>query len=321
MKQHLKTTLQGLIMGIVETIPGVSGSTLALIMGIYDNFIDFLNDLSNIVKTSLYLFIKKSTLKEVFVQIKLANWKFGSFLLLGMVIGVAIFANIMSLLLHHYPNYTLAFFFSLIVSSLIVPWREVKNKTPQTYLLLIVSAVAFYMFVGLHPVTIHGTPPYWLAFVSGLFAICAMLLPGISGSFILLLMGMYDYVITAVSDFTKLSVNSAQFTTLVLVGIGALIGFITFGRLLKIALKEYRDDLMTVLVGLMIGSLRVLWPYFVVTCSVPTIEENACPEQFIEFTRVVPSQMMYSESLVTTIVLFATVLIFGFLNFVVFRSK
>jgi putative membrane protein len=262
------TILQGIVMGIVETIPGVSASTLALIMGIYDRFVDLLHQFSDVFKEKMLFFAGKSTPRKVWGKVLDIDYKFGGLLFFGMFTGIGIFSHIMSFLLTNYPAYTYGFFFGLIIASVSVPWSRIKKKTRTEWLIAGITAVVFFVFLGFKPAVIVGIPSPFLVFVAGFFAICAMVLPGISGSFVLLLFGLYDYVIEAVKNLTKLNVSQPEIINLFALAAGLTFGFATFVRLLKYILLKYPTYLMATLVGLMLGSLRVLWPF-------PRIEEGA----------------------------------------------
>lgn len=259
--QNLKTILQGVVMGITETIPGVSASTLALIMGIYDQFVHVLHQLSEVLKTALLWLGRRKSFAELRHALRDIHWRFGILLFLGMLLGVGVFSHVMSYSLDNFPAYTYAFFFGLILASLPVPWQRLEKVGRREVAVMLITAVAFFLFLGLNPVEHPGVPPLWLVFVGGAIGICAMVLPGISGSFVLLLLGLYDYVIHAVKNATRLDISGPDLLHLVVLALGVLVGFATFVRLLKKWLERHPAPLMSFLVGLMLGSLRILWPY------------------------------------------------------------
>lgn len=272
--QNLKTVIQGTVMGIVETIPGVSASTLALIMGIFDQFVDVLHELSEVLKTTLLWFARRRTFADVRAAFIAIQWRFGSLLLLGMLLGVAVFSNVLSYTLEHYPAYTFAFFFGLILASIPVPWQRLDKVGRREIGIALVTAVLFFLFLGLKPAVISGVPPLWLVFLGGAIGICAMVMPGISGSFVLLLMGLYDYVIGAVKAATRLEITTAELLALGALAAGVLVGFATFVRLLKVWLERYPGFILSFLVGLMLGSLRALWPFSKLTLGAAALNEG-----------------------------------------------
>lgn len=258
---YLHTILQGMVMGIVEVIPGVSGSTLALIMGIYDKFINFLHQISDLIKVILKVLLGRSHLKDIFKTFHSIDYKFGGLLIAGMLLGIGGFSHIMSYLLEHHPIYTSAFFFGLILASVRVPFFQIKKITPEVWLTFIFSSVLFFFILGLNPAASVSSPSLFRIFIAGFFAICAMVLPGVSGSFVLLLFGMYDYIIEHVKNVTKLSATPQEILNLSVLALGIVLGFAIFVRVLKYGLKKYPSYLMAFLAGLMVASLRILWPF------------------------------------------------------------
>lgn len=264
-KANLTTLGQGIIMGIVEVIPGVSGSTLALIMGIYDKFIDFLHQLSDLIKMAIKVITGKVSFSDLLSFLKRINYKFGGFLILGMLIGIGVFSHIMSYLLEHHPIYTNAFFFGLILASVRVPFFQIKKKTANVWTTFILSSLLFFFVLGLNPATRTTAPSLLFTFMAGFFAICAMVLPGVSGSFVLLLFGMYDYIIGLVKKLTEFNLHGSEIITLVTLGLGIIMGFAIFVRVIKYALQKFPSYLMAFLAGLMVASLRVLWPFMILS--------------------------------------------------------
>lgn len=296
--QNIKTIIQGSVMGIVETIPGVSASTLALIMGIYDQFVDVLHEVSEVMKTSLLWLGRRRTFSDVRAALAAIQWRFGILLFLGMLLGVGVFSHVMSFSLENFPAYTFAFFFGLILASLPVPWQRLESVGRREIAIALGTAALFFLFLGLKPAALAGAPPLWLVFVGGAIGICAMVLPGVSGSFVLLLMGLYDYVIGAVKNFTRLDVSQAELASLFVLALGVLVGFATFVRALKIWLERYPAFIMSFLVGLMLGSLRVLWPY----------------------DKLSPGVALPSESLITTLIILVTTAGVVYLNSLAVRD-
>ena len=261
----LRTFFQGMVMGAVETIPGVSASTLALIMGIYDRFVDLLHDVSTFGKQLVKTILGKDSFSSVKSTFFLIDRKFGGYLIFGMIASIGVFSHIMSYLLHNQRPLTLAFFFGLVLASVKVPWRQISKKSSETLFVVVLSLVTTYVLLGLNPASNASAPSTVTLFLGGFFAICAMVLPGISGSFVLLLFGLYDYVIESVKDLTSLNIELADFLSLVSLGSGILLGFAVFIRFLKFLLDKFPNYLMSFLTGLMLASLRVLWPFIIET--------------------------------------------------------
>ena len=258
---NLLTIFQGMIMGIAEVIPGVSGSTLALVMGIYYKFIDLLHQVSEFGKELLKLLLGKSSRVSLWKKFVLIDFKFGIQLVIGMAISVALFSHLISDLLDSSPQYVYAFFFGLIIASIPIPWNEMTRHTYREYLIVGVSFVSTFILLGLTPTETKEDPSLLLLLFGGIVGISGMVLPGVSGSFILLTLGLYDYIIGMIKDLTRLGISSQQLLHLATFGAGLVIGFIGFVRILKWALKNYPSELLAALIGLMLASLRVLWPF------------------------------------------------------------
>lgn len=294
MKAKIVTVLQGMVMGIAEIIPGVSGSTLALVMGIYDNFIEFLSEVSDFLKSIIKFVLRKEDFSTLKANFKKINLRFGIFLLVGMALSLALFSHVITVLLESYPQYVFSFFFGLVLASISIPWTEMKTKGAKQLVLLVVTFVIFFIILGLKPATVVNPSPIFL-FFAGAAAICAMVLPGISGSFIFLLLGVYDYIISLLRDFTKLSIDSTKLIALTAVALGIVVGFSVFVKFLKAGLKKYPSEIMAFLVGIMLASLRVLWPFMSINGPVHEEEISTLP-------KVLPWEVP-TEQLVLSIVL------------------
>ncbi len=237
--------MRGVFMGASDVVPGVSGGTMAFILGIYEELINSLRTLGEprFIKAVLSLRIRDA--------MEMANWKF--LLSLGAGIGLAILtlAHSLEWLLVNHPVFLWSFFFGLVLASVFVVAQRVGEWTLQRALALVAGAVGAFMLVGLVPVQTPET--WWFLFLSGALAICAMILPGVSGAFILLLLGKYQFVLSAVTQRDILS--------LALVAAGAAIGLVTFAQILGRLFERYHDTTVALLTGLMIGSLRKVWPW------------------------------------------------------------
>ena len=250
--KYIMTAVKGACMGAADVIPGVSGGTIAFIMGIYD---DFVSSLASINGEAVRLLLKG--------QFK-AFWKHinGSFLLslvIGIGISVIALAGLMQTLLSDYPIQTWAFFFGLIVASSVFIIRGISGWKLREGVLLLLGMVLGVTICTLSPTQ---TPDgLWFIFISGAIAICAMILPGISGSFILLILGKYQYIMGVISDLVS-GVNIGQNILIIGVfGIGAVIGILSFSKLLHWLLARWEKETMIVLAGFIIGSLVKVWPW------------------------------------------------------------
>ena len=250
--KYIVTAVKGACMGAADVIPGVSGGTIAFIMGIYDEFVGSLAS------------INMEAVKLLFSGKFKAFWKHinGSFLLslvIGIGISVVALAGIMQYLLANKPIQTWAFFFGLIVASSIFIIRGISGWKLREVLFLIFGVILGVTICTLSPTQ---TPDgLWFIFLSGAIAICAMILPGISGSFILLILGKYQYIMGVISDLVS-GVNIGQNILIIGVfGIGAVIGILAFSKLLHWLLARWEKETMIVLAGFIIGSLVKVWPW------------------------------------------------------------
>jgi putative membrane protein len=267
LKDYLLITLRGIGMGAADVVPGVSGGTIAFITGIYEELI---NSIKNINLVAIRLFFSGRWI---------SFWKHinGNFLLsvfAGIFISVLSLAKVLEFLLEHQPVLIWSFFFGLIIASSYVVARKIKNWDYARVVALVGGVgIAFYI-TSVTPAT--TTDARWFVLLSGGLASCAMILPGISGSFILLLLGKYAFALNAV--------NERIIMDLLLLAVGAVAGLVLFSNLLSWLLKRYHDATIAVLVGFMIGSLNKIWPWkeTLKTITVdgevrPLVEKNILP--------------------------------------------
>ncbi|PSO44416.1 MAG: hypothetical protein BRC23_01110 [Parcubacteria group bacterium SW_4_49_11] len=262
MPDRLRTFLQGLIMGATEVIPGVSSSTLALVMGIYEAYVEFLFEISEAVKRTLWKPFQSSnprSLKEIWGNV---SWRFGLTLIGGMVVAILGLARLLEFLLGVSENGVFAFFFGLVLGAVWIPFRRISARTVGIVSLIVLTAITFFfLFHFVNPVAVD--PPLWLFFLGGFIGVSAMVLPGISGSFVLLIVGVYKPAIALVSSLVEGDISFMLLTKLITLGLGVLLGFLLFIRVVRYALQRWHDVLMAFLGGLMLASLRFLWPFAV----------------------------------------------------------
>lgn len=254
-------SVKGMCMGAADVVPGVSGGTIAFITGIYDELI---NSIKSINAASLKMFFT-GKLGEFW---KMINGKFLLFLLAGIGISVFSLAKIITWLLVAYPVLVWSFFFGLVLASTWFVGKDVKERNWKTGLgFLLGAALAFYITVA----TPAETPSHFLfIFLCGAIAICAMILPGISGSFILVLLGKYFFIMEAV--------KTLDLKVIAIFGIGACVGITSFSRLLSYALSHMRNITLAVLSGFMLGSLNKVWPW---KETLEGVEQNVAPNAFV----------------------------------------
>jgi putative membrane protein len=250
MYRHIKLALKGMLMGIAEVIPGVSGGTIAFITGIYERLIDAIRS----VDLEFVRSVGRLRLRQAWSHI---DGNFLIVLFLGMAIGIITGVFGVTHLMDNYPEELWGFFFGLIVASAIYIGRKVPAWKLDKVILLVVGAAFSYGITVLSPA--EGSESLIYVFASGLIAISALILPGISGSFILLLLGMYTIVIPSVKQV--LSFEFGAFPVVLVFALGCVLGLLTFSRVLSWLFHNYHDRTLAFLTGIMIGSLNKIWPW------------------------------------------------------------
>ncbi|MDG1451737.1 MAG: DUF368 domain-containing protein [Polaribacter sp.] len=244
-RDYIIIGLKGMGMGAADVVPGVSGGTIAFISGIYE---ELLTSISN-VNFGLLKTLKKEGFKVAWKQL---NGAFLVSLFLGIFMSIVSLAKTIKYLLENEPVLLWSFFFGLVLASIIFIGKQVENWNYK-FLFLAMFGVAFGYIITIASSTTLTEINYLFLVFAGAIASCAMILPGISGSYILLLMGVYPIVMTAIThrDFTIISA----------IGIGVILGLLLFSRLLKWLFKKYKNQMLVVLTGLMLGSLNKVWPW------------------------------------------------------------
>jgi len=247
------TAFKGMAMGIAETIPGVSGGTIAFITGIYENLLGSIKAF----KPSLIKTWKEEGIKSVWKEI---NGNFLFSLLGGMVIGIGIGIVAVEKLLESYPPVVWAFFFGLIIASIIYVGKQV-TKWDLGPIVSIILGIGIAFGITLLPIgQVNESLPF--VFLCGAIAVSALILPGISGSFILLIMGMYSYILhDTLKEGLLTNHESGALITMVVFGLGMIVGLVTMARFLTWALQKYNNITLALLTGFMIGALNKLWPW------------------------------------------------------------
>jgi putative membrane protein len=259
---HIITFVQGIALGIAEIIPGVSGSTVALLMGIYDDFIDLLYQGSELVKVFLLFIVGKKKWKAVHQQFISIPWKFGSALGLGMISAIIGLSNIIIYLLVNFPSHLFAFLFGLTVPTMMIVWGQIKKKNQTSLLIILFTAAALFTLFSFAGTSLKTTNPHPLhLFTGGMVGISAMVLPGVSGSFMLLVLGLYNFVVGLISDVSHGEVTTEAVTQLGILISGMAVGFLTTVRVVKYAFAKARDQIMSFIMGLLVASWFVLWPF------------------------------------------------------------
>ena len=244
-KEQFIIFLKGMAMGAANVIPGVSGGTIAIITGIFERIINALKAFDLLAARMLFKGKFREFAKHVDLQFLVA-------LMLGIGIAIITFARLLEFLFREYPVYLWAFFFGLVLASVYSVGKTIKNRHLAS-IISFAAGAAIAIFVSIaSPGTENDN--IWYLLLCGVVAICSMILPGISGSFVLLLMGNYQLVMID-------AINNWRFEVLLPIGIGAVVGIIAFSHVLSWLLKRFPDSTIALLTGFILGSLGILWPW------------------------------------------------------------
>lgn len=302
--QYFLLYLKGIAMGAADVIPGVSGGTIAFISGIYEELVSTIHNLN----FKLFSVWKKNGFLAAW---KIYNLKFLLILFVGVLTSIISLAKLIGWLLENHPILVWSFFFGLIVASILYVGKQIKPWNTKILLALILAGFGSYFITLAEPIS--SPESNWFLLLSGFIAIIAMILPGISGSFILLLIGSYEIVINTINNLTGslTTYNWTVFTDSLLklfsFAVGAIIGLKVFSGILTWLFNNYRNTTLAVLTGFMIGALNKVWPWKEVLSwrlnsngeRVPLLEKSVLPQNF------------EGETLLFTAILFA---LFGFLT-------
>lgn len=260
-KDYIILALKGCAMGMADVVPGVSGGTIAFISGIYEELLDSIRSINGQALRLLFGGRFGALWRQV-------NGNFLTAVFVGIGVAFLSLARVMTWLLENEPVAIWSFFFGLIIASAILVGREVRRwSVVNAAALLTGGALAWWITVA----TPAQTPTEgWFVFLTGAVAICAMILPGISGSFILLLLGKYAFMMEAIGNL--------RIKTIALFGAGAVVGIVSFSHLLSWLLKRWHDVTVALLMGFMLGSLNKVWPWKEAVGE--TVERNVTPGHF-----------------------------------------
>lgn len=267
-KTHLLTLLQGLAIGAANAIPGVSGGTLALVFGIYEKLI---GSIKALVSKDFWRAVLSLKLPEAF---KAVNGSFLFVLLCGAVLALLTLARGLEWSFSNYPVFILSFFFGLILASVLPVSRYISRWNASSISSFVIGSIFGFVLVGLTPSHLPTTWPY--LFLSGALAASAMIVPGISGAFMLVLLGNYEYILSVV--------NNRDFGAIAIIGLGAIIGIVSLAQLLSWLFKRYKNTTLALLAGFMLGSLRKIWPWKSAGFGSTDIPENIWPQLVINGT-------------------------------------
>lgn len=276
---YLLLTAKGMAMGAADVVPGVSGGTIAFITGIYS---ELLHSLKSITPKAL-LVLKDQGLVAAWRHI---NGTFLFCVFAGVLLSLKTFAKLITLALESQPILVWSFFFGLVLASIYYFASREGRWSWRQWLACVVAAAAVYSISQVSP---SQLPDYWWVMLfAGFIAICAMILPGISGSFLLLIAGLYPAFLRAI--------NEVDMVVLASFGVGCVFGLLTFSHFLSWLLDRYYQVTMAALIGFLVGSLNVIWPWKQTLVAivdrhgetVPFIQENVLPHQYAALTGIEP---------------------------------
>lgn len=297
MKHYLMVFIKGMAMGAADIVPGVSGGTVAFITGVYE---ELLNSLKKMTPASLAIWYR-----EGFG----AFWRHinGFFLLslfCGILLSILSLANVVTWLLAEHPLLVWGFFYGMVLASTIYIAKPLPFRNPLIVFLFVVGVVFATGVSMIRPAELPGE--WWVVFLAGSIAICAMLLPGTSGSFMLILMGLYGFILQSLVEF--------NLVILISFAAGCATGLLMFSHLLSWLLRNYHDVTLALMTGFLLGSLSIIWPWKHVLemavdrhgKQIPVQQENVLPDQFLALTGTDPQTLS-----VLGVALFGFILVFA----------
>ncbi len=259
-------------MGAADIVPGVSGGSIALITGIYEQLLDSIKSFDQQAIKLLFKFELKALWQHV-------NGAFLATLLFGILSSIFALSKIITYLIETYPIPVWSFFSGLIIISAIIILRDIKRWSIAVIIAIVFGVVGAYFFTSIPPIS--SPDGHWFTFVAGAIAICAMILPGVSGSFLLLMLGQYERILAAVSEKDLVIIS--------IFGLGCITGLLAFSRLISWLLKNFHAVTIGLLSGFMLGSINKLWPWKVVLSyrisssgvQKPFLTENILPQNYL----------------------------------------
>ena len=282
-RKYVLTYLKGMGMGAADIVPGVSGGSIALITGIYEELLESINSFNG----ENFKLLLKFEFKAFFHAV---NGVFLLSLFLGILTSIFSLSKLITYLMAEHPIPLWSFFCGLILVSAFLILKDIKQWGVGVIFALVIGTVSAYFITELPPTS--SPDALWFTFVAGAIAICAMILPGISGSFILLILGKYEPVLHAVSE--------RDFVTLAVFALGCIVGLLSFSRVISWLLKRYYSITIGLLSGFMLGSINKLWPWNIVTAyrtsssgeEKPFLTKNLLPSEYLDQTGFEPKLLI-----------------------------
>ncbi|EQC46613.1 DUF368 domain-containing protein [Bacteriovorax sp. Seq25_V] len=287
--------MKGFLMGIADLIPGVSGGTIAFITGIYSLFLDSIASINKEFFTHLLKLDFKSALSVIHLRFIIP-------VLFGILSAMLTLARLMHYLMNEHPIPTWATFFGLICASIFIIWKQLdKAFSPKMMFAIIVGTVFAYIMVSLIPVE---TPEnFWFIYLCGIIGITAMILPGLSGSFLLLILGKYEYI----TGMLKNPFADGALAVILVFSMGTVTGLLGFSKILNFFMREYRQVTMAFLTGVLIGSMKKVWPWKEVLESV----EIRGKVKVLREINIVPASMDMENVIAFTLLVIGFLVVIG----------
>lgn len=278
-KDFILLYFKGVAMGSADVVPGVSGGTIAFITGIYETLLHSIRSVDLVALN----YLKKFQIKAFWKHI---NGSFLITLLAGIATSILTLAKVITHLLSEYPIQVWSFFFGLIVISALIILREIKQWSVGVFIAILLGIAMAYFITSATPAETPEST--WFLFVAGAVAICAMILPGISGAFILLIFGKYEYILSAIKEL--------RIGDIIVFALGCLVGLLSFARLVSWLFRKYHNITVGLLSGFMIGSLNKVWPWKQAIETYidrhneikPLVEVNVLPNTYFAKTEAEP---------------------------------
>lgn len=305
---YITITLKGIAMGAADVVPGVSGGTIAFISGIYEELIESIDNLN----LSVFKVWKTSGFKTAWQSI---NGNFLLALFSGIIISILSLSKLIKWLLHNEPILLWSFFFGLVLASILYIAKQIKNWSPLIYIAITLTALLSYLITLTEPFASPDSPFY--LFFCGFLAIIAMILPGVSGAFILLILGAYQTAIDTINNlrdglFTgNMELFKDALLNFILLAIGAVVGLKVFSKILNWMFKHKKNITLAILTGFMIGSLNKIWPWKKTITTrfnsegleIPLLEKSISPTSFVGDNQMVMAIFLMSFGFFTILLL------------------
>ncbi|MCA9387292.1 DUF368 domain-containing protein, partial [Candidatus Dojkabacteria bacterium] len=234
-------------------------------------YIIFLDKATNFFSNVVGSIFSKDARNNIKSSFKLVPWQFGISLLIGMFLASVLFSNLITYLLEDNARYVYALFFGLVAGSIFVPLKEIGKIQPVHLVIIILTTVILFIIFGIKPTSYGTNPPEVLLFAAGVIAVVGNVLPGVSGPFLLLLVGLYDFIISLLASVTTLQFDLEQIKKFTFFFTGQLVGLAVFIKILTYLLKKFPKTLMSILVGVIAASLRITYPFFTGTPDNKTV--------------------------------------------------